>query len=159
MKRYSSSLAASFALAFVAVCTLTVLTASASSVFCHARPEAGVNARTEAVHSTASLPQSLPSLPSVEQFINAEDILALRKTMIYPRLALDMQQRGRFDILAFVGANGEILAVNFELKNEQDDASTMRYLIDAATQAVGKYQFSEQYHNTVVRIPFNFRMI
>jgi outer membrane biosynthesis protein TonB len=94
---------------------------------------------------------------ALEQRLSRTEIAQLKKTVIYPAVALRNNQEGRFDILAVVDAQGKITAVNFEMKGNTNPLETSSLLM-AAMDAVGKYQFSSEYHNGIVRIPFLFRM-
>jgi hypothetical protein len=99
------------------------------------------------------------SIPTTEQTLDAQNIAALKKFIRYPLRALDFKQEGRFDLLVYIDANGNQLAVNFDMKNDNDDPLSMSLLIGAATEAVGKYPFPAEYRNSIVRVPFNFMLL
>jgi outer membrane biosynthesis protein TonB len=94
---------------------------------------------------------------ALELRLSRTEIAQLKKTVPYPAVALRNKQEGRFDVLAFIDAQGKIAAVNFEMKGNTDPMEASSLLM-AAMDAVAKYQFPSEYHNGIVRIPFLFRM-
>ncbi len=87
-----------------------------------------------------------------------EDVVALKKALQYPQIALQRQIEGQFDILVYIGQDGRIVATNYELADESK-TFLMKDLISAATDAVSKYKFSPEYNGSAVRIPFSFKMM
>jgi outer membrane biosynthesis protein TonB len=93
-----------------------------------------------------------------EVMMAPSDMAELKRLMRYPTQGLNMQQEGRFDVIAYIDNDGTIKAVNFELKGNST-SENMRYLIIAALETVSKYRFNEAYNGMAVRIPFNFYLM
>lgn len=89
------------------------------------------------------------------------DVVAIKKSIEYPETALKSRETGRFDLIVYVGNNGEVSTVNFV--TERPESNNMNAIIAAACSAVQKAHFTPAMLNnkaisSTVRIPFNFVM-
>jgi TonB family protein len=91
--------------------------------------------------------------------LNALHTAAIRKLTRYPQEAINRREEGRFDILVFLDEQGNIKAINYELRNPNDDPQAMRHIMAAAMQAVREYRFPAEFNSTTIRVPFNFFLV
>jgi TonB family protein len=115
---------------------------------------------------SADAPESFVSASALVsndiQFTPARvDVNAIRKNVQYPDGALKNKITGKFDLIVYIGSNGEVSTVNFV--TERPDDSSMNAIIVSACDAVRKSHFAPATLNnkaisSAVRIPFNFTL-
>ncbi len=84
----------------------------------------------------------------------SNDIAALRKNIGYPSWAVKQQVEGRFEMIVYVGENGEVSMVNFDASSYTSQPLTR--LIADVSEKIYAHRFSPESAGQTFRIPFNF---